>query len=118
MGSDRIVEEQIKEAVASGELTPTHGVGEPFGKLDNDPAWWAKALLRREQAADRYGDVKAARSERIGRAVEAKELSEARAILASLNRDLTAWNAKVGDEHKLDLIDEIWLLTERENARQ
>jgi hypothetical protein len=118
MASDRLVEQQIKDALASGALSPTRGIGEPFPKLDNDPAWWAKALLRREQAADRMGDVRASRAERVVAAVAAEELAQARAIVASLNQDVAAWNANVDEEYHLELVDEIWLLTEREKARR
>jgi hypothetical protein len=118
MNSDNPVEEQIQDAIASGELTPTRGVGEPFEKFDNDPAWWAKALLGREQAADRYGDVSADRDRRIAQAVNADNLSDARAVLSSLNTDLASWNSRVEEEHRLDLLTEVWLLTERANARR
>ena len=118
MDSDNPVEEQIQDAIASGELTPTRGVGQPFEKFDTDPAWWAKALLRREQAADLYGDVSAERHRRTAHAVNAENLTDARAILASLNTDLAAWNSGVEEEHRLDLLTEIWLLTERTNARR
>ena len=118
MNSDNPVEEQIQDAIASGELTPTRGVGLPFQKFDNDPAWWAKALLGREQAADQYGDVSADRYRRAAHGVNAEHLRDARAILASLNTDLAAWNSGVEEEHRLDLLTEIWLLTERTNARR
>ena len=117
MESDRLVEQQIKDALASGALSPTRGVGEPFPSLDNDPAWWAKALLRREQAADRMADVTKDRDARVASAIAESELAEARTTVALLNRDIAAWNAKVNVEHHLKLVGEIWLLTERENAR-
>lgn len=118
MASDRLVEQQILDALASGGLRPTRGVGEPFEKLDNDPAWWAKALLRREQSANRIADVNADRNARIAKAIAAEGLADARTIVASLNRDLAAWNANMEEEHQLELVDEIWLLTQRESARR
>lgn len=118
MAPDPLVERQIKDALASGALSPMRGVGKPLGKLDNDPAWWAKALLRREQAADRIGNVRADRAERTSVAIKAVELTEARELIAILNDDLTAWNANVDDEYHVELVDEIWLLTQRESARR
>jgi hypothetical protein len=50
--------------------------------------------------------------------VHAENLTDARAILATLNTDLAAWNSGVEEEHRLDLLTEIWLLTERTNARR
>jgi hypothetical protein len=76
------------------------------------------ALLRREWAADRMGDVRADRAERVVAAVAAEELAEARAIVATLNQDVAAWNAKVDEEYHFELVDEIWLLSQRENARR
>ena len=118
MASDRLVEQQIKDALASGALIPTRGAGKPLGNLDNDPAWWAKALLRREQAADRIGDLQADRAGRTSVAIKAVELTEARELIAILNSDLAAWNANVDEEYHVKLVDEIWLLTQRENARR
>ena len=45
------------------------------------------------------------------------ELSDARSILESLNRAIAGWNEEVEEKHRLDLLDEIWLLTERQNVR-
>jgi hypothetical protein len=112
------VEEQIEAALASGELTPTRGVGEPFDRLDNDQAWWPRSFLRREQAADQLVDVRANRVRRFAQAVHAADFNEAREILASLNAELVAWNDRVDEEHRLAPIGEITLLNERENARR
>jgi hypothetical protein len=111
-------EEQIEAALASGELTPTRGVGEPFNTLDNDPAWWPRSFLRREQAADQLIDIRANRDRRFAQAVHADDFSDAREILASLNAELVQWNDRVDEEHRLAPIGEITLLNERENARR
>lgn len=107
----------IKDALSTGELTPTRGVGEPIPNLDRDPMWWVKSLLRRENAADGLGEIISHRDHEIDRAVKASDLSEARAILQSLNRDVIQWNEGVDEEHHLDPLDEIWLLTERQKSR-
>ena len=118
MDSVNPVEKQIEAALASGELTPTAGVGEPFNTLDNDPAWWPRSLLRREQAADHLIDVRANRDRRFALAVSADDFTEAREILASLNAEVDAWNDRVEEEYRLAPIGEIRLLNERENARR
>jgi hypothetical protein len=35
-----------------------------------------------------------------------------------LNGAITEWNKEVEEEHRLDPLDEIWLLTERQNVRR
>ena len=117
MDSEDHVEKLIKDALSSGELTPTRGLGKPIENLDQDPMWWARSVLRRERAADSLGRMIAQRNRQIERAISAADLSDARSILQSLNHDLAEWNEDVDEEHRLDLLDEIWLLTERENAR-
>jgi hypothetical protein len=118
MDSEDHVEKLIKDALSSGELTPTRGLGKPIENLDQDPMWWARSVLRRERAADSLGRMIAQRNRQIERAISAADLSDARSILQSLNHDLADWNEDVDEEHRLDLLDEIRLLTERENARR
>ncbi len=118
MDSEGHVEKRIVDALASGELSPTRGVGEPIPNLDRDPMWWVKSLLRREKAADGLGEVIAERDRQLDLAVRAGDLSDARLILQSLNGAITEWNKEVEEEHRLDPLDEIWLLTERQNVRR
>ena len=49
-GVRRSVEDQIRAAESSGAFTNLSGTGKPL-RLDNDddPDWWVKGLLRREQ---------------------------------------------------------------------
>lgn len=118
VNSEGHIEKLIEDAISSGELTPTRGVGEPFKNLDRDPMWWVGSLLRRERAALGLGEISSYRDGQLDRAISADSLSEARNILASLNTCLAEWNETADDEHQLDIRDEIWLLTERENARR
>ncbi len=118
MDSEEHVEKLIVDALASGELSPTQGVGKPIPNLDQDPMWWVKSLVRREKAADGLGEVIAERDRQLDLAVRAGNLSDARSIHHSLNRAIGEWNKEVEEEHRLDVLDEIWLLTERQNIRR
>ncbi len=118
MDSEEPVEKLIKDAITSGELAPTRGVGKPIQNLDRDSMWWARSLLRRERADEGLSEITSHRDRQIERAIRATDLSDARCILRSLNRALAEWNDDVDEEHQLDLLDEIWLLTEREEARR
>ena len=42
------VERLITEAIERGELDPQKGVGEPIQDLDDDPDWWVKKRVKRE----------------------------------------------------------------------
>lgn len=117
MESHDAIEQRITDAVASGELTPTRGVGEPLPNLDNDPLWWAKSFLAREQAAERTESVKADISSRIEAAMHVDGLDEARKMLESINSEIALWNRSVDDEHRLEPYSEIWLLDQRAHAR-
>jgi hypothetical protein len=41
-------ERLITEAIERGELDPHEGVGEPIPDLDDDPNWWVKKWVLRE----------------------------------------------------------------------
>lgn len=112
------IDKQIEAAIASGELSATHGVGKPIENLDRDPMWWVKQLLAREKASDGVADVISEYDRATESAIDADSLDEARTTLASANEAVIAWNAAVDNEYSVEVRDEIWLLTERENARR
>jgi hypothetical protein len=111
--TERYARKQIDEAIDSGELTPTVGVGEPIDDLTNDPEWWVRAFFRREQLWDRRRELVAHRDRRIAGAITDDDLAVARGQIAELNRRLEKWNADVPSEFFIDPVSEIWLLTER-----
>lgn len=118
MSSGDSIDKQIEDAITSGDLTPTRGVGQPIENLDPDPMWWAKSLMRREKASDGLGDVIDEHNRRLALAIDADSLEQAREILASANNAVSTWNQAVDPEFAIEIRDEIWLLTERENARR
>ena len=48
-GVRRSVEDQIRAAESSGAFTNLSGAGKPLKLGDDDPDWWVKGLMRREQ---------------------------------------------------------------------
>jgi hypothetical protein len=48
------VEDQIREAQASGAFDKLPGTGKPLADLggEHDPDWWVKKLMKREQIVD------------------------------------------------------------------
>lgn len=118
MNPSEPIDTQIEAAIASGELSATRGLGRPMGKLDPDPMWWVKQLLRRERATDGLADIVSGYDRATESAIAANNLDEARSILAVANEAIAAWNAEVAEEFRVDARNEIWLLTERENARR
>ncbi len=50
--TEPFVERRIREAIERGELEPREGVGEPIPNLDQDPDWWVKSWVERENLKD------------------------------------------------------------------
>jgi len=50
MAEELWVERLIREAIESGRLEPTEGVGRPIPELDSprDPLWWVRHWVERE----------------------------------------------------------------------
>lgn len=107
------VEKQIADAIASGKLAATEGVGKPIANLDADPLWWAKSLLKRQKTSDGFGDARIAQESRLRSAIEAELLSDARRTLRDVNSFSAEWNAGSDAEHQLPIRSETWLLTQR-----
>lgn len=107
------VEKQIANAIASGKLAATGGVGKPIANLDADPLWWAKSLLKRQKTSDGFGDARIAQESRLRSAIEAELLSDARRTLRDVNSFSAEWNAGSDAEHHLPIRSETWLLTQR-----
>ncbi len=116
MDSQRYATDKIDDAIATGHLTPTTGIGKPIKNLTRDPDWWVRAFLDREQYRDRFAEITAHRDQVVAGAVLARDLAEARAMVAELNTDIQRWNAKAPPELALDPVSEIWLVTQRAKA--
>ncbi len=50
--TEPFVERRIREAIERGELEPREGAGEPIPNLDQDPDWWVKSWVERENLKD------------------------------------------------------------------
>lgn len=107
------VEKQIANAIASGKLAATEGVGKPIANLDADPLWWAKSLLKRQKTSDGFRDAQIEQESRLRIAIEAELLSDARRTLRDVNSFSAEWNAESGAELQLPIRSETWLLTQR-----
>lgn len=42
------IDRQIREAMERGEFDNLPGAGKPLEKMDDDPDWWVKAKMKRE----------------------------------------------------------------------
>lgn len=80
--------------------------------------WWVKSLLGREKADDGIADVISEYDHALAQAVAADALADARTILVAANKELAVWNGAVDEESRVVARDEIWLLSERKNARR
>ena len=113
MDHERYAEKLIEEAIARGELDPLEGAGRPLPILQNDPDWWIKAFLRREEIPDRHAEVAAARSALVAHAISIDDLTEAREALAEANRIASAWNEQAPEPYRFDELSEVWLIDQR-----
>lgn len=109
----RIADRMISEALARGDLDPAAGVGQPLGRLDDDPDWWIRAFLEREQLPDRFAAVSRTVAEATARAIRADDLPEARRRLAEANAHAATWNRDAPPGHRIPIRSEVWLLDRR-----
>lgn len=103
----------ISEALARGELEPKAGVGEPLPELTNDPGWWIRAFMEREELPEKQAELDRSVQHRLASATDAEELAEARSILATVNGDIRRWNRDVPAEFRMEEHSEVWLISER-----
>lgn len=105
----------IQEAIADGALDASVHKGKPLPAMrENNPGWWITNFLEREKLPERLASVTEQADEMLRRAVEADTLTEARLILADRNRGVAAWNEAVPEENHLEIVEEIELLTLRQ----
>jgi Domain of unknown function (DUF1992) len=96
---ERVIEERLAQAAASGELDTPHLKGKPLPDLDRprEQGWWADQFVRREMSHDRRRVAEAASAEaragfwRAGSVDELRELvSAANVAIAKANLNLIA----------------------------
>ena len=112
---DKVID-RIDEAIVAGDLEPHRGKGKPIPNLTRDPDWWVRALLDRERHAEQLTQIESYRNTCVESAIAAEHLNEARETIAELNAVLEGWNDKAPEEFFIELVSEIWLVTERAKA--
>ncbi|MEZ4649876.1 MAG: DUF1992 domain-containing protein [Candidatus Eisenbacteria bacterium] len=91
------IEDQVSAAVWRGDFDDLPGRGKPLQGLNDDPLWWVKDKLKREQASvlpaalELRKDVEAALAEM--RAVKSE--TRARDILGDINEKIRKTNATI-----------------------
>ncbi|MCA9756758.1 MAG: DUF1992 domain-containing protein [Candidatus Eisenbacteria bacterium] len=91
------IDEQLAEAVRKGEFDDLPGKGQPLQGLNDDPLWWVKDKLKREQASflppalELRRDVEAALTE----IRSARSEMRAREILVEINEKIRKTNATI-----------------------
>jgi hypothetical protein len=109
-------DKMIQDAIADGVLDASVHKGKPLPSMrENNPGWWITSFLEREKLPERLRSVSEQADEMLRQAVEADTLAEARLILADRNRGVVAWNDSVPEENHLKVVEEIELLTLRQD---
>ncbi|MCL1593866.1 MAG: DUF1992 domain-containing protein [Actinomycetia bacterium] len=113
MNPERYAQKRIDEAIATGDLESTVGVGKPIKNLSNDPDWWVRAFLAREELPRKQAEFRSHIDQLLGTAIAAPELNGARTALSTANHEISRWNDGVETSFHIDPISEIWLIEER-----
>lgn len=104
---DRIVERQIAEAMARGELdTPEHLRGKPLD-LDTQrgDGWWAEQFVRRERSHLVREESMPQRAAYLPRFWRAADITELTALVTEANRWIAATNQRLQHGDQLELFD-------------
>ncbi|GMQ99163.1 MAG: hypothetical protein BMS9Abin17_1730 [Acidimicrobiia bacterium] len=110
---ERYAQDQLDEAIAAGDLTPTVGVGEPIRNLTNDPDWWLRAFFERDRLPERHDEFETHVGSVLHEAIHTTDLADARKTLSAVNRHITTWNEQAPAEFQVEPRSEVWLITER-----
>ncbi len=113
MDTQRYAERRIDEAIASGDLTPTVGVGEPMRDLTGDPDWWVRAFIERERVEEGRKELEAARRDVVAEAVSVDALEAARHMVGRLNLRIARWNERAPAGFAVEPVSEVWLIAQR-----
>ena len=104
---DRLLEEQLARAAASGELVAEPLKGKPIPGIDErrPDGWWADSLVRRERSHDRRELAVAAMRAARARFWRAADEANLRALVASANIDIETANVNLIPDDRLDPFD-------------
>ena len=104
---ERMLEEQLAQAAADGELDGGPLRGRPIADLDRQrpQGWWADRFVQRERSHDRRETAMVAA--RVARAGfwRTTTIDELRERVRSANEAITTANINLIDGHRLDLFD-------------
>jgi hypothetical protein len=108
---ERIVEQQIAEAIAKGELDPGALKGTPIADLDapRRDGWWAERFVERELSHDRRVDALAAAAAARAGFWRATDEDALRTLVTTANRAVDAANVNLvpGDRIERFVADDI-----------
>jgi hypothetical protein len=104
---ERVVEERLAQAAASGELDAPHLHGRSLPDLDRprEQGWWAEQFVRREMSHDRRRVAEAAAAEARTGFWRATTVDELRGLVTAANAAIAKANLNVIASDHLPLFD-------------
>lgn len=104
---ERLVDEQIRQAMARGEFDDLPGAGRPLRDLDEQrqPGWFAENLVRRERSRVLREDTLAALASQRVAFWRAPSLDALRELVIAANRELATVNPRLEPDDRIDLVD-------------
>lgn len=99
-----LVEREIREAMERGEFDDLEGAGRPIPGLDGnyDPAWWARAWVRRARAQDAAWELRRRiRKEKFARFAGDTERRER---VEALNAEIGLINADLPHDEQIPVL--------------
>lgn len=104
---ERVIEERLAQAAASGELDVPHLHGKPLPDLDRprEQGWWADQFVRREMSHDRRRVAEAAAAEARAGFWRAATVDELRGLVTAANVAIAKANLNLIASDHLPLVD-------------
>jgi hypothetical protein len=104
---ERMLEERLSRAAASGELDTPHLAGKPLPDLDNprSQGWWAEQFVQRELSHDRRTVAEQAAAEARAGFWRAASLDDLRDQVANANRAIATANVNLVEADRLELFE-------------
>ncbi|MEO6122683.1 MAG: DnaJ family domain-containing protein [Ilumatobacteraceae bacterium] len=117
---DLIVERQIAEAIARGEMDGGPLKGKPFADVDEirQPGWWAEQLVRRERSRVINDEAKPEYSTWMRRFWNAADTAAVSRLVADANAWVDLVNGRMIDEDALVRFDEADVIARWRVARR